>query len=101
MTNHESSETHKFVSFKDTMEKLHLNVQDLSKFINPDSGVHNGGIPYFSEIRKEGDAYDSDNPNSSFKIHSDDIKLFITKWLEYKKKTDPIHFSDKKLEDYL
>ena len=92
----ENNEAHKFISFRDATKKLSTQMQYLSFFVNPDKRAHEDGTPYFSDIRIEG------NPDDYhfLKIHSDDVRLFIEKWFEYKKSTSPF-FVDKKLEDFL
>ena len=91
----EKKENLGFVSFKEAMKKLGQ-TQYSSMFVNPNPKAHDDGLPFFSDIRIEGEPsnyYD-------FKIHKDDIRKFIEMWLNYKKKTSPF-FKDKSLEDFL
>ena len=92
----ENNESQKFVSFRDATIKLGQ-MQYVSRFINPDQRLHEDGIPYFSDIRIEGDPDDYYN----LRIHPDDVKKFIEKWLEYKQSTTSLFFTGKKLEDFL
>jgi len=71
--------------------------QYISVFVNPNPLLHDDGTPYFQDIRIDG------NPDDyyDFKIHSEDVRNFIEKWLEYKKSTNALFYGDKKIEDYL
>lgn len=92
----ESKESECYVSFDIALRKLGQ-TQYISRFVDPNPKVHNDGTPYFEDIRTEG------NPDDwhSFKIHKEDIKRFVEKWLEYKKETSPFFKKDAKAEDYL
>jgi len=91
----ESLEKKVSLFFKDVFRKLGQ-MQYISRFVNPDSRFHGDRASFFSEIRVEGDLDDYHN----LKIHPDNIRLFVEKWLEYKKKTSPF-FADNKIEDFI
>ena len=67
-----------------------------SRFVNPNPKLHDDGTPFFDNIRIEGDPDDY----HSLKIHKDDIKKFIERWLEYKKETSPFFNKNAKMEDF-
>ena len=95
MVNPENKEGQKFISLADATRKLGQ-AQYVSRFLNPDPNVR-GDIPYFPDIRVEGDL---DNYHN-IKIHPDDVQSFIKQWFEYKKSTGNPFFTGKKLEDFL
>lgn len=92
----ENKENLGYVNFKDAMKKLGQ-TQYSSVFVNPHPKLHEDGEPYFDDIRIDG------NPDNyyDFKIHPDDIRKFVEKWLEYKKSINMMLYGDKKVEDYL
>lgn len=94
--NLESKENIEYVDFNKVMRKLGQ-TQYTSIFVNPSPKLHEDGEPYFEDIRIEG------NPDDyySIKIHPDDVRKFIEKWLEYKKSVNMMVFGNKKVEDYL
>ena len=91
----DSIERQKFVSFGDVTRKMGK-AQYLSRFVDSNQRLHEDGTPFFSEIRVEGDPDDYHN----LRIHADDVRPFVEKWIEYKKQSSPF-FADKKLEDFL
>ena len=91
----EDNESPNYVNFRDATRKLGQ-AQYTSWFINPNPKLHEDGTPYFEEVRIEG------NPDDYYdiKIHADDLRKFVERWLEYKKETNPL-YKDKKIEDFL
>jgi hypothetical protein len=91
----ENKESADWIKFEIALKKLGQ-AQYVSWFINPHPKLREEGIPYFDDIRIEG------NPDNYYgiKIHKDDIEKFIQKWLEYKKTSSPF-YQEKKVEDYL
>ncbi len=93
--NLEKKEDLSYVNFNQVMKKLGQ-TQYSSILINPNPRAHEDSTPYFQEIRIQG------NPDSYYdvKIHKDDVRLFVEKWIEYKKTTSPF-FGEKTIEDFL
>ena len=96
MINQENNiEKAKYIPLGEATRKLGQ-AQYVSRFLNPDPRVRDD-IPFFSDIRTEGDP---DNYHN-LKIHPDDVQAFIKQWFEYKKSTGSPFFTDKTLEDFL
>jgi len=92
----ENLETQKeYVPFNRALQKLGQ-TQYISVFVNPNPKLHTDGTPYFDDIRITG------NPDNYYNIfiHPDDIRKFIERWLDYKKKTSPF-YANNKVEDFM